>query len=105
MPNRDCNAYSSNGEICCSGKPPNFFTGNCDDDSYNSGNCTKGLSRYKTEYVDAIVKVLKQFPNINIVAVIEPDSLPNIATNEGVTPHCTKTTSQGYIEGVTYTIQ
>lgn len=104
LPNRDCAAAASNGEICCSGNLPNPSTGACDDASYNSGDCSKGLAKYKI-YTDNVVKVLKQFPTIQIVAILEPDSLPNLATNLGVKPHCTQTTKVGYIEGVKYALK
>jgi cellulose 1,4-beta-cellobiosidase len=64
LPNRDCSAGSSNGEIMCE----------------DSG-CSKGLETYKTQYVDKVVAEFKKYPNVPIVAIIEPDSLPNLATN------------------------
>jgi cellulase/cellobiase CelA1 len=62
--------------------------GSCDDASYHSGDCSKGIALYK-KYTDGVVAVLKQFPTIQIVAIVEPDSLPNLATNLGIEPHCT----------------
>jgi cellulose 1,4-beta-cellobiosidase len=82
LPNRDCAASASNGEICCSGNPPNPTTGSCDDQSYNSGDCSKGLQKYQS-YTDEVFSVLKQYPNLEIVAIVEPDSLPNMVTNLG----------------------
>jgi len=104
LPNRDCAAKASNGEICCSGNKPDPSTGACDDASYHSGDCSKGLALYK-QYTDEVVSVLKQFPNIEIVAIIEPDSLPNLATNLDSEPHCTQTTKLGYLEGVKYALK
>jgi cellulase/cellobiase CelA1 len=46
LPNRDCAAVASNGEICCSGNPLNPSTGSCDDVSY-TGDCSKGIALYK----------------------------------------------------------
>jgi len=88
LPNRDCAAAASNGEICCSGNPPNPSTGECDQASYSGGTCQAGLTKYYA-YTDAVVSLLKNYPTIEIVALVEPDSLPNIATNLGVKPHCT----------------
>jgi len=67
LPARDCAAYASNGEIPCA-----------------DAECVNGINTYKTNYIDRIVEVLKTFTDITIVAIIEPDSLPNLATNLGV---------------------
>lgn len=64
LPNRDCAAGSSNGEIPCADEQ-----------------CYDGLNTYKTQYVDKVVEQLKAYPDVKVVAVIEPDSLPNLATN------------------------
>ena len=46
LPNRDCKAKASNGEICCN---PNA-DGTC---NYNAGgDCADGLSDYQTNYID-----------------------------------------------------
>ena len=103
LPNRDCAASASNGEICCSGNSPDQFTGNCDDSSYFAGDCSKGHARYR-QYTDAIVNLLANYPQLEIVAIVEPDSLPNLATNLGQKPHCTETTKKGYIDGVVYAV-
>ncbi|RPA90413.1 cellulase [Choiromyces venosus 120613-1] len=63
LPHRDCAALASNGEL-----------------SIADG----GLARYKTEYIDAYRTELLEYPNVNVVLVIEPDSLPNLVTNIGV---------------------
>lgn len=64
LPNRDCSAGSSNGEITC-----------------EDSTCANGLQTYKSQYVDKIVEIFKKYPDVPIVTVIEPDSLPNLATN------------------------
>merc|ERR1719242_2550760 len=46
LPNRDCDAKASSGEICCTRRPDG--TCNYDIKSY----CSHGLHEYKTEYVD-----------------------------------------------------
>eukprot|EP00347_Sterkiella_histriomuscorum_P017690 403348372 len=104
LPNRDCSASASNGEICCSGNPPNPNTGSCDDSSYTSGDCSKGLNKYHS-YTDEVYQVVSKYPELEIVALIEPDSLPNLATNLGKLPHCTETTKQSYVNGVGYAIK
>jgi cellulose 1,4-beta-cellobiosidase len=63
LPNRDCAAKSSNGELQVE---------------------HAGEERYRTEYVDVIAEHFAAVPDQRIVAVIEPDSLPNLISNMGV---------------------
>ncbi|TGZ85611.1 hypothetical protein EX30DRAFT_337951 [Ascodesmis nigricans] len=63
LPDRDCAALASNGELALA---------------------AGGAQRYKTEYIDEIRAALLEFPDISIVLVIEPDSLANMVTNMGV---------------------
>jgi len=72
LPDRDCSAGASNGEILCA-----------------DANCTAGIAQYQTQYIDVIVQAFEQYPNENlrIVAIIEPDALPNMATNLAI-PKC-----------------
>jgi cellulose 1,4-beta-cellobiosidase len=86
LPNRDCAAAASNGELQC-----------------EDANCANGLSTYKTQYIDPIVAAMAQFPDVNIVALVEPDSLPNLATNLN-TPKCTMAQT-AYKQGVAYAIK
>jgi cellulose 1,4-beta-cellobiosidase len=88
LPNRDCAALASNGEI-------------------PSG----GLTTYETQFIDPIVNILKssKYANLRIVNVIEPDSLPNLVTNADqqstATDACRKAKSTGeYIQGVGYAL-
>jgi len=99
LPNRDCHAKASNGEICC--------TYNADRTcNYNAGgDCSAGINTYKTKYIDPLVALFSQYSNVPIVAIIEPDSLPNLATNMG-DPHCGNTATQkAYLEGIPYAVQ
>jgi len=99
LPNRDCHALASNGEICCY---PNA-DGTC---NYNqNGDCRQGLNIYETQYIDPIVKLFVKYQNIvPIVAIIEPDSLPNLATNMG-DPHCGNSATQtAYKTGINYAV-
>ena len=98
LPNRDCDANASNGEICC-----NYNSdGTC---NYNmGGDCSAGLQEYKTEYIDVYADILSQYEGrVDIALVIEPDSLPNIATNLG-NAHCANSQT-AYKEGVKYAIE
>ena len=97
LPNRDCKANASNGEICCKYNEDRT----CD---YNySGDCTDGINEYKTEYVDVYADILSKFDGkVDIALIIEPDSLPNLASNMG-DPHCANS-KQAYTEGVAYAV-
>lgn len=85
LPNRDGSALASNGELLVS---------------------QKGIERYKTEYVDAIYKIIKQdrYAKLRIVMVIEPDSLPNLVTNMSIPKVREAAESGAYVQGVQYAI-
>ncbi|KAB5577584.1 exoglucanase 3 precursor [Coniochaeta sp. 2T2.1] len=80
LPGRDCAAKASNGELKVG-----------------------EISRYKTEYIDPIVKILKAHPNTAFALVIEPDSLPNLVTNAD--KDACKNSASGYRDGVAYAIK
>jgi cellulose 1,4-beta-cellobiosidase len=63
LPNRDCSAKSSAGEL----------------DAADAGE-----TRYRSEFVDVIATSFAAHPEQRIVALLEPDSLPNVATNLNV---------------------
>ena len=62
LPDRDCAAKASNGEF-----------------SIANG----GQAKYY-DYIDQLVAQIKKFPDVQVVAVIEPDSLANLVTNLNV---------------------
>ncbi|MCL2448331.1 MAG: glycoside hydrolase family 6 protein [Polyangiaceae bacterium] len=66
LPERDCSAAASNGELTAA---------------------KDGEKRYQKEFIDKIAAQIKAHPKQRVIAVVEPDSLPNIATNAGV-PKC-----------------
>jgi cellulose 1,4-beta-cellobiosidase len=89
LPNRDCSALASNGELLIA---------------------QNGLNRYKTEYIDVIYNTISQskYSNLRIVAIIEPDSLPNLITNLSFAK-CSEAASPSpstgaYAQGVQYAI-
>src|SRR5688500_1317982 len=85
LPIRYCSALSSNCELLIS---------------------QNGLNRYKTEYIDVIFNTISQpqYSNLRIIAVIEPDSLPNLVSNLSF-PKCSEAQSTGaYVQGVQYAI-
>ncbi|MGG4218255.1 glycoside hydrolase family 6 protein [Paenibacillus jamilae] len=85
LPGRDCHALASNGELPLT---------------------QAGLETYKKDYVDKIASIFAnpKYKDIRIVAIIEPDSLPNLVTNLD-TPQCGQAKSTGIYEaGVKYTM-
>ncbi|MGI5155258.1 glycoside hydrolase family 6 protein [Microbispora sp. CA-102843] len=86
LPNRDCSALASNGELKIA---------------------QNGLARYKSEYIDVIAGILSdsKYSNLRIVTVIEPDSLPNLITNVNAFQACQEAQSSGaYVQGVQYAL-
>lgn len=88
LPGRDCAALASNGELKA-----------------------EELDKYKTQYIDPISAILSdpQYASLRIVALIEPDSLPNIVTNAGsaagATEACRHVKQLGsYEKGVGYAL-
>lgn len=62
LPNRDCAALASNGELTVA---------------------NDGLTKYKA-YIDSIAAILKKHSSTKVALVIEPDSLGNLVTNSNV---------------------
>jgi cellulose 1,4-beta-cellobiosidase len=82
LPERDCSAAASSGEL-----------------SVANG----GERRYRSEFIDPITAAFKAHPKQRIVAIVEPDSLPNVATNLNV-PKCAAA-EQVYRHSVAYAVQ
>jgi cellulose 1,4-beta-cellobiosidase len=85
LPNRDCSAYASNGELLIA-----------------SG----GMTRYKGEYIDPIAGIVanSKYQGIRIIAIIEIDSLPNLVTNLSVAKCAEANGTGGYVEGIQYAL-
>ncbi|MCW2935140.1 MAG: Cellulose 1,4-beta-cellobiosidase, partial [Actinomycetia bacterium] len=83
LPSRDCAALASNGEIPAT---------------------AAGLTEYETQYINPIASILQQFASspIRVVAIIEPDSLPNVVTNQSKSACATATPY--YETGTTYAL-
>jgi len=83
LPGRDCAALASNGEIPAT---------------------AAGLTEYESQYIDPIASILQGFANspIRVVAIIEPDSLPNVVTNQSKS--ACQTATQYYETGITYAL-
>ncbi|KAF9264595.1 cellulase [Marasmius fiardii PR-910] len=80
LPGRDCAAKASNGELAVG-----------------------EIDKYKTQYIDPIVEIIKAHPEVAIAAIIEPDSLPNLVTNANLAS-C-QASASGYREGVQYALR
>jgi cellulose 1,4-beta-cellobiosidase len=111
LPDRDCAALASNGELSIAG-------GDTPKGSTTPLTGT-GLQEYEQDYITPIYNVLagyKTNANIRFVLVIEPDSLPNLVTNTGLSSteaNCvaanngqtgTASLSGVYAEGITYAL-
>ncbi|KAH8730290.1 cellobiohydrolase-like protein II precursor [Phaeosphaeriaceae sp. PMI808] len=81
LPDRDCSAGESAGELSIA---------------------NDGLNLYKKEFVDEYAKQVSSAPDLDFAIVLEPDSLGNAITNQGV-PFC-KTATPVYEEGIAYAI-
>ncbi|MDP9000230.1 MAG: glycoside hydrolase family 6 protein [Myxococcota bacterium] len=66
LPERDCAASASNGELTIA---------------------NGGEKKYEREFIDKIAAAFKAHPGQRIVAIVEPDSLANLATNMNI-PKC-----------------
>lgn len=101
LPNRDCAAEASNGELCCGGKTEK---GQCDFlDESSTGNCQAGLKKYREEYIDQIAASIKQYcGKVPLALIIEPDSLPNFVTNIDNRKCGAKSTQASYRNGIPY---
>lgn len=85
LPDRDCAALASNGELTIA---------------------NNGLQTYETQYIDVIANTINQakYSNLRVVAIIEPDSLPNLVTNLSMA-NCAAANSSGvYVQGVQYAL-
>ena len=87
LPNRDCAALASNGELLIA---------------------ENGLARYRTEYIDPIRAILADpaYANLRLALIIEPDSLPNLVTNasgDAATARCIEAAqTNAYRDGIRY---
>jgi cellulose 1,4-beta-cellobiosidase len=85
LPNRDCAALASNGELLVA---------------------NNGLAMYKTQYIDQIVATINQpkYANLRIAAIVEPDSLPNLVTNLSMAKCAEANSSGAYVQGIQYAL-
>lgn len=81
LPDRDCAAGESAGEL------------QLDNDGYRI---------YKSQFVDKYAKLVKEAKDLTFAIVVEPDSLANAVTNQGLEA-CAKATPY-YEQGIAYAI-
>jgi len=114
LPNRDCWALASNGEICChygedKGRTKCEMGSNGFYKEYPE-TCVDGLKEYKETYIDPFAEVVKSFDGkVPVVLIIEPDSLPNMITNmKDSRPTefrgCHDETKAAYMDGIKYAV-
>ena len=82
LPNRDCAAKSSAGEL-----------------TVESG----GEARYASEVVDPIAAAFRAHPAIHAAVIVEPDSLANVATNLSI-PKCAAS-EHAYRASIAYAVR
>jgi cellulose 1,4-beta-cellobiosidase len=83
VPNRDCSASASNGELLIA---------------------EDGFNRYCNEYIDPIVAILGDpaYWGLRIVCILEQDSLANLVTNLNI-PKCSEANGPGgYVDCIRY---
>ncbi|GAQ10928.1 probable 1,4-beta-D-glucan cellobiohydrolase C [Aspergillus lentulus] len=80
LPDRDCAALASNGELVIA---------------------DGGVEKYKA-YIDSIREHIDNYPDTQIILVIEPDSLANLVTNTAV-PKCANA-HDAYLECTNYAL-
>lgn len=97
LPNRDCHAKASNGEICCTYNGD----GTCNYDA--AGDCSAGITEYQDTYITPLAALLGEYEGkVPIILIIEPDSLPNLASNMGDN-HCGNSATVGaYKAGIPF---
>jgi len=85
LPNRDCNALASNGELRIS---------------------ENGFQRYVDEYTAGIIDIVSDpaYSSLRIVAIVEVDSLPNLVTNLGVADCAEANGPGGYRDGIRHAL-
>jgi cellulose 1,4-beta-cellobiosidase len=82
LPGRDCSARASAGELPVG---------------------ASGLTRYQHDFLAPIAQLAREFPEVPIAFVLEPDSLPNLATNM-YRPNC-QAAASGYRSGISLAVK
>jgi cellulose 1,4-beta-cellobiosidase len=85
LPDRDCAALASNGELTVA---------------------NDGINKYKTQFIDPIAAIMKdsKYASLRIVNVVEDDSLPNLVTNLNIATCAEANSSGAYVQGIQYAL-
>lgn len=85
LPNRDCAALASSGELLIA---------------------EDGFNRYKNEYIAPILSIVSDpaYADLRIVAIIEVDSLPNLVTNLDLQKCAEANGPGGYVDGIQHAL-
>jgi cellulose 1,4-beta-cellobiosidase len=85
LPDRDCAALASNGELTVA---------------------NDGINKYKTQFIDPIAAIMKdpKYASLRIVNVVEDDSLPNLVTNLSIATCAEANSSGAYVQGIQYAL-
>ena len=94
LPNRDCAAGASAGEICCFRRAD----GTCDLNFADS--CERGLRQYRDDFILPFASLLRKYPRVPVTAILEPDSLGNLVTNSDNPSCASAATNSAYKDGI-----
>ena len=72
---------------------------------FKESECPKGLDEYQTQYIDPFVALLKKYPSTPVALILEPDSLPNLATNLDDARCANPATQRAYKDGIAYAVK
>jgi cellulose 1,4-beta-cellobiosidase len=81
IPGRDCAAEASSGEL----------------------DLQSGMGHYETDFIDVVATQFRDHSSQRIVAILEPDSLANLATNLGIAK-C-QTAEHAYRQAISYALR
>lgn len=97
LPNRDCNAVSSNGGLCCNETCRDGCTIDCQQGFTDCSQATQ-------EYHDFIDEICYRFhPITKKIIILEPDAIANCVSNLG-NNGCTESTCAVYKDNLNYAI-
>jgi cellulose 1,4-beta-cellobiosidase len=97
LPNRDCNSVASNGDLCCNDKCKGTCTIAC---QQGFTDCSQATRVYQ-EFIDEVS--YRFHPIAKKIIILEPDAIPNCASNLGING-CTISTCSMYKENIRYAI-
>lgn len=95
LPNKNCASYHTTREFTCT----HLFL--------PEKSCSHGLGDYRTKFIDPILAILRKYPDVPTVFILEPNSLTTWQSSTfyhiGDESTCINS-EQGYKDGLAYTI-